>query len=155
MTRLPAVVLSLAVLAGVALAGCGDSDKDKFIDDYKPLNDRLLDVGRDLGKGLQTAGSKSNKQLAEQFAGFALRLDAVGKSIRRLETPGDLEDESSALTSRIDATVKNLKEISGAAATGDPQAAAAATVELGTNSSGLNRAQNKLAKATGAKVGSS
>ncbi len=154
MTRRLVLPLVLAALAAVA-AGCGESSKDKFIDDYKPLNDRLLKVGQDLGTGLQKAEGKSNKALSEQFAAYALRLQSVSKDIRRLETPSELEDESDALTSRIDATVENLKEISGAAANNDAQAAATATVELATNSQALNRAQNRLAKATGARVGSS
>ncbi len=143
------------LLAALAAAGCGENSRDKFIDDYKPLNDRLLKVGQDLGTGLQKAEGKSNKALSEQFAAYALRLESVSKDIRRLETPGELEDESEALTSRIDAAVENLKEISGAAANNDAQAAATATVELATNSQALNRAQNRLAKATGARVGSS
>ncbi len=156
MTRRFALPLALAALAlaAIAIAGCGEDEKEKFIDDYKPLNDRLLEIGRDLGTGLQNAEGKSNKALSEQFAGYALRLESVNKDIRALDTPTVLKDESNTLASRIDATVKNLKEISGAAGNNDPQAAAAATVELATNSQALNRAQNRLAKATGAKVGS-
>ena len=153
MTRRLVLLLSLLALAGVASAGCGEDEKDKFVEDYRPLNDRLLKIGSDLGEGLRSAGNKSNRRLAEQFAGFGLRLSAVAKDIRNLETPDELKDESSNLTARIDDVVKNLQDISGAAGTGDPQAAAAATVELGTTAQALNTAQNKLARATGAKVG--
>lgn len=156
MRRRSALPLALLIaLAAFASPGCGEDEKDKFVEDYRPLNDRLLQVGKDLGKGLQTAEGKSNKALSEQFAAFALRLDAINKGIRALDTPDDLRDERDVLALRINDTIKNLQDISGAAAEGDPQAAAAATVELGTNSQALNRAQNKLAKATGAKVGDS
>lgn len=145
--------LILIVLAAVAVAGCGEDEKDKFIDDYKPLNDRLLAVGRDLEKELAGAEDESNKELSRQFAGLALRLEAISKQLRALDTPDDLRDESDVLALRIDDTTKNLNDISGAAATGDPQGAATATVELATNSRALNRAQNRLARATGAKIG--
>lgn len=153
MPRRLALLLALAAL--VAVTGCGEDEKEKFIGAYRPLNDRLLKVGEDLGAGLQNAGGKTNKQLAREFAAYALRLESINRDIAALDTPSDLRDESEALTTQIEATVKSLKDISGAAGANDPQAAAAATVELGTSSQALNRAQNKLAKATGAKVGSS
>ena len=155
MARRLAPALVMVVLAAVALTGCGEDEKERFAEDYKPLNDRLLKIGRDLGSSLQNAQGKSDQQLARQFAAFALRLQALNKGVRALDTPGDLKDERSELASRIDATVEDLEHISGAAADGDPQAAAAATVELGTSSQALNRAQNQLAKATGAERGSS
>ena len=157
MTRRLALPLALLVLAAgaVTLTGCGESEKDKFAEQYKPLNDRLLKVGRDLGTALQTARGKSNRQLSRQFAAFALRLQALNKGVRKLEAPSDLEDDRKELATQIDATVENLEAISGAAANNDPEGAAAATVDLGTSSRALNRAQNKLAKATDAEVGSS
>ena len=156
MRRRLALPLALLALAAAGAAGCGgDDDKDKFVEDYKVLNDRLLAVGRDLGSALQGARGKSNKQLSEQFAGFALRLGAVNKDIRGLDPPDELKDDSDELSKQIDAAVENLREISGAAGNNDPQAAAAATVELGTTSQDLNRAQNKLAEETGAAKGSS
>ena len=155
MTRRLALLLCLLVLAPLAAAGCGQDDKEKFVEDYKPLNDRLLKIGDDLGEGLRSAGNKSNKRLAEQFAGFALRLQAVNKEIRDLDTPDDLKDERVELSARIADLVKSLQDISGAAGTNNVDAAATAMVDLGTTSEALNEAQNKLARATGAKIGKS
>lgn len=153
MRRRSLPLLAVLVLAAGAVAGCGEDEKDKFVDDYRPLNDRLLQVGKDLAKGLGRAEGKSNKALSLEFARFALRLREINKDLRGLDTPGDLKDESDILALRIDDTIKNLEDISGAAGNNDPQGAAAATVELSTNSQALNRAQNKLARATGAKIG--
>ena len=153
MIRRLALLLALLVLGAVAVAGCGEDEKDAYIDAYKPQNDRLLAMGKTLGRGLQRADRKSNKALSEQFAAYALQLEDIGKDIRSLNTPSDLKDESDDLTTQIDATVKHLEEISGAAANNDPQGAAAATVELASSSRTLNSAQNKLAKATGADTG--
>jgi hypothetical protein len=154
--RLLVLPLALLALAPVTVVGCGgEDDKDNFAEEYKPLNQQLLGVGRDLGTALQNARGKSNKQLSEQFAALALRLGDVNKKIRGLDPPDDLKKDADELTKQIDAAVENLREISGAAGNNDPQGAAAATVELGTTSQDLNRAQNKLAKETGAAKGAS
>ena len=146
------LVVSLALAAGLVAAGCGESEEDKFVEAYRPLNDRLLKFNRDLSASLRGAEGKTNKQLSEQFAAFALRLQALNKGVRALETPEDLEDERRGLATEADATVENLREISGAAGNDDPQTAAAATVELGASTEALSRAQNRLAEATGAPV---
>lgn len=144
------LVLPLVILA--ALAGCGGGDEE-FEEQYGRLNNSLLRIGRDVDKGLRSAGDKTNKQLSEQFAGFALRLQAVNTGLRRLDPPDELEGESATLIARIDDTIKDLKAISGATGEGDRQGTAVAVLDFETSSRALNRAQNKLAKATGASVG--
>ena len=62
-----ATPLALLALA-VPVAGCGENEKDQYIDDFKPLNDKLLDVGRDLGVAVQGADDQSDDALAKQFA---------------------------------------------------------------------------------------
>ena len=145
------LAVPLAILA--ALAGCGGNDEANFEEQYRPLNDSLLRIGRDIDRGLESAAGKSNKQLSEQFAGFALRLEAVNKGLRRLDAPDDLDGDRATLTARIDSTVKALKAISGATGEGDRQGTAVAVLDFEESSQELNRAQNALAKATGARVG--
>ena len=140
-------------LALLALAGCGKSEKDKYIDEFKPLNDKLLDVGRDLGAAVQGADSQSDAALAKQFGALARRLDGVNREIAGLDTPSDLEDEARELNGRIDDTVRDLKDIEKAARSEEAEDAAAATVQLAADSEEVNAAQNKLARATGADVG--
>ena len=144
---------SLVLAAALAAAsGCGENEEDKFAESYRPLNDRLLKFDRDLSAGLRDAEGKSNRQLSEQFAAFALRLQALNKGVRALEPPEDLEDERADLATQVDATVENLREISGAAGIDDAQTAAAATVELGASVEALSRARTELAEAAGAPV---
>ena len=146
----------LALLALAApLAGCGESEKDKYIDDFKPLNDKLLDVGGELGAAVGGADSQSDAALAKQFGALATRLDGLNNDIAALDTPSDLEDEAKALNDRIDATVGDLEAIEKAARENNAEDAAAATVQLATDAEAVNTAQNKLARATGAKVGES
>ena len=148
------LVTPLALLAlAVPLAACGESEKDKYIDDFKPLNDRLLALGRDLGTAVDGADKKSDTALATEFSALAGRLKEVNTGIADLDTPAELEDEALALNVRLDATITDIENIAKAARGNDAEAAAAATVELSADSQKVNAAQNRLAKATGAEVG--
>jgi len=148
------LTILLAVLAlSVSLAACGESETDKYVDDYKPLNDKLLAIGSDLGNAVDDVESKSDATLAKQFSGLATRLETLNDEIAALDTPADLKDESKALNEALDATAGDVEDIAEAAKKNDAQAAAAATVELSTDAQEVNTAQNKLAKATGAEVG--
>ena len=144
---------TLLALLALALAACGQSEKEKYVDDYKPLNDRLLSLGQDLGAAIQGAESKSDAALARQFSSLASRLRRVNKDIASLETPADLRDEAKALRDTLDDAIGDIEDIAKAARGKDAQAAAAATVELAADSEDVNAAQNKLARATGARVG--
>ena len=144
-------IVLLVILA--ALAGCGGSDEETFDEQYARLNSRLLDVGRDVDRGLQSAAGKTNRQLSEQFAAFALRLDALNTGLRRLDPPDELEGRTATLIARIDDTIKDLRAISGATGEGDRQGTAVAVIDFETSSRELNRAQNALARATGARIG--
>ena len=147
-----AIPLAFLVLA-TPLASCGQSETEKYVDDYKPLNDRLLSLGQDLGAAIQGAESKSDQALARQFSSLATRLRGVKEDITDLETPTELADEAKALRDTLDDTIGDIEDIAKAARGKDAQAAAAATVELAADSEDVNAAQNKLARATGAKVG--
>jgi hypothetical protein len=149
------LAIPLAVLAlSAPLGGCGQSEKDKYIDAYKPVNDRLLKVGTDIGTAVQTASTASDAGLATKFDGLAARLARVKKDVDGLVTPTELKDESKALSGTLAATETDLRDISTAAKKKNGQAAATATLQLSKNAQKVNTAQNKLAKATGAKVGS-
>jgi hypothetical protein len=150
------VLLAACLLAACLLAslvGCGQSEKDKYIDAYKPVNDRLLKVGTDIGTAVQSASTASDAGLAKKFDGLASRLETVKKDVDGLDTPADLKDESKALSATLAATTTDLRDISTAAKEKDGQGAATATLQLSKNAQTVNTAQNKLAKATGAKIG--
>ena len=147
-----AILLAVLTLA-VSLAACGESETDKYVDDYKPLNDKLLAIGSDLGNAVDDVESKSDAALAKQFSALATRLESLNDEIAALDTPAELKDEAKALNEALDSTTGDVKDIAKAAEKNDPQAAASATVQLSTDAQEVNTAQNKLAKATGAEVG--
>jgi uncharacterized protein Yka (UPF0111/DUF47 family) len=117
------------------------------------VNDRLLEVGRDLSAAVARAENASDAELARQLDRLARALGSVKREIEGLDTPADLGDESAALTRQIDSAADDLEAISRAAAEKDPEAAAEATVRLAATSQKVNSAQNELARATGADVG--
>ena len=147
-----ATPLALLALA-MPLAACGKSEKDKYIDDFKPLNDTLLALGQDLSRAVDGADKKSDAALAKEFSSLATRLKAVNEDIADLETPAELENEEVTLNSRLDATITDIEDIAKAARGNDAEKAAAATVQLAADAQKVNTAQNKLARATGADVG--
>jgi len=149
---LPLTVAAL-VTAGLAASGCGQSDKDRYVHDYKPLNDRLLRVGEAIGRAPIEAAPDSNAKLSARFRRYASDLNRVNKDIAALDTPGDLRADATALTRGIGAVVRDLEKISRAASRGDQKAVAATTVALRDGANMVNKAQNRLARATGADVG--
>jgi hypothetical protein len=153
MRRAIATTLSVTALFAMPVAGCGQSDKDKYIDDYKPLNDKLLKLGTSLGAAVNGASKESNTALSAKFAKLSGQFTTLSKDITALDTPSDLKDESKALTDSLDSTQKDVDAISKAAKASDPSAARSATVKLASDAQKVNTNQNKLAKATGAKVG--
>jgi hypothetical protein len=145
----PLVLLVLAL----GLSACGESEKDKYIDDFKPLNDKLLNLGNELAQAVDGADKKTDAVLAKEFTSLATRLEAVNRDIAGLDTPAELQDEADALNSRLGATIGDIEDIARAARGNDAEEAAAATVKLATDAQKVNTAQNRLARATGAEVG--
>lgn len=146
-------VVCLAVAAFVAVSGCGQSENDKYIDDYDPLNERLLAIGEKIGRAPLEAGTDSNAKLARRFNRYADDLDRINKDIAALDTPADLMDESEALTRTIGVVIVDLEKIATSAREADQRGAAAATLSLTDHANAVNRAQNRLARATGADIG--
>lgn len=146
-------LVTLLALLALALIGCGQSEKEKYVDAYKPLNDRLLSVGEDLGAALQAADSKRDEAVAAQFAALARRLEVVRKDVAAVETPADLRDESKALNDALTDAIADIEDIASASRGKDARRAAAATVQLSTAARKVNVAQNRLALATGARIG--
>lgn len=145
--------LSAVALLAVPLAGCGKSTEDKFAEDYKPLNAKLLKLGDDLGKSVNTARGKSDEQVASDFSRLSKQFKSLRTDIADLEAPDKLKGDSKKLTTALGAVEKDVSSISAAGKSGDPQAARQAARKLAADAQQVNTAQNKLAKATGAPAG--
>jgi hypothetical protein len=144
------VLRALALLAAVSLvltAGCGESDEDKFADDYKPVGKKLENLGGEVGDALQAAENKSDKQLSEQFAGFADQMADVQKEVEELDPPSDAQEDVEDLEKAIAAVEGSLQDIADAGEEGDPDKARTATLDLIQEGERLDEVQKKVASA--------
>ncbi len=143
-----ACVVVLAVIAG----GCGQSEKDKYIDSYRPLNSRLVKLNDDLARTINGSETKTNAELAREFTPLSTRLGALSRDIRKLNTPVDLRQESKALSQTLDTTRTDVDGVARAARRRDARGLAAASVRLPQEANRISAAANRLARATGARV---
>jgi hypothetical protein len=147
------------VLAAVALAACGGGDSssksDDYAKDYKPLNTKLLALGRALNSTVVNAREKSNPQLATEFNSLARDGSTIAEELGKLDPPGDEKANLEELVSSLEAIDSTLGRIANAASKNDPKAANAATQTLVKQSAAVNAAQNKVAADTGAARGAS
>ncbi|MGI8749278.1 MAG: hypothetical protein ACR2J6_01800 [Thermoleophilaceae bacterium] len=141
-----------ALLAG-SLGGCGQSEKDKYIDAYSPLNTRLIKVNDDLARTINGSQKKSNARLAGDFTPLGRKLGTLSRQIGALDTPADLEQESKALTGTLDTAREDVDGVVAAARRNDAQALSKAGIRLPDEANKISSTANRLARATGARVG--
>jgi len=137
------VVLGLA-LAG---AGCGESDEDKYKEEFPPLSRELFGLGKDVGRSIKGASNSTNEQLAADFDNYAEQLGQVQQEIDELQPPDDLAEDQEELVSSIGDVQGALEDIAKAASQGDAQAARRATLDLIQSSEDLRSSRSKLSDA--------
>jgi hypothetical protein len=143
---LRALVLLAATLS-LVLAACGESDEDKFADDYQPVGKKLEDLGGEVGDALQAAENKSDKELSEQFAGFADQMADVQKEVEELDPPASVEKDVADLEKAIDNVEGSLQDIADAGEQNDPAKARTATLALIQQGERLDEVEKKVAAA--------
>jgi methyl-accepting chemotaxis protein len=146
--RRPTALL-LAGLALLGIAGCGgdDGDGEAFRDEFPRLSERIAALGEDVARAIETAGETSDRQLAEEFDGFAEELGGLRRELEDLEPPEELADEREDLAAAMGEVRTSLGEIAAAAEQSDPQAAREATLELVEDSSRVRDARDALNRA--------
>jgi len=146
-------LVSCGALLAASLGGCGQSEKDKYIDAYSPLNTRLIKVNDDLARTINGSQNKTNAQLAAGFAPLGKKLRTLSRQIGALDTPADLKQESKALTDTLDTTREDVDGVVAAARKEDARALAAVSMRLPDKANTISTKANGLARATGARVG--
>jgi hypothetical protein len=148
----PASAVLIVAAALALLAGCGQSKEDKFKADFKPLNDELLKLGKDVGRGVTTATGKTDAQLAGEFGGFARRTGDLRGRIDDLDPPDKLRADHRRLVAALGSLQTDLSGIQAAATRHNARAAGLATRALISDSERERTSRTALARATGAKV---
>ena len=139
-----------ALLTCALLAGCGGSDeKERFGDDFSPVNDQLLVLRTSIAQAPQG----SDAMLAGAFGGFATQYRAVDRRIDALEPPKDLEPRVRVLSAAVAELIVDLERVSRSAGAGDAAASRAGTQALVADLKAAETARRALAKETGARVG--
>jgi hypothetical protein len=144
--------LSLAVAAFLALmlglAACGEDQEETYSKAFRPLNERILDLGEQVGDAINGASGKSDQQIEAEFGRLAQRTGDVAKDVDALEPPDDLKRTNDDLVAALRVARDDLGGIEKAADESDAQAARRATIELGSASKDLSTARRKLERAT-------
>jgi hypothetical protein len=140
------VVIALGALA-LVVAGCGGQSKqESYRKEFQPLNRSLVQLGKQVGVGLQTASGKSDARLKREFAGYADRLGVLQGDFARLDPPDKLAGEQKALIRNIGRVQRSLHGIELAAARHNFKAAKRAAAGLVLSSIGLKRARERLVR---------
>ncbi len=144
------LLLALLLGAVLALTGCFESTKDRYVSDYQPLNDRLVKVNQELVEAINTASARGPRRLAGELTPLAGELEVLSRQIADLDTPEDLRQESATLTRRLRRTGRGAGSTAALARRPDRTGLASATTELADQVNGVIRATRRLARATGA-----
>jgi ABC-type transporter Mla subunit MlaD len=123
----------------IAVAGCGGSDSNEFIESYNETTAPLQELTTELGSAAG-GGAGAEKQLNQMADG----LDDVRTKLTALEPPDGAQDELDAMVSALDDTANQVREIAKSAKSGDVEALTAAATELGTTGQALADAETKL-----------
>jgi hypothetical protein len=144
-------IIALLIAAVPGLVACGEDEEETFREEFRPLNDRIVELGGDVDKAVTGASGKSDQQIEQEFGRLARRTGAVRTDLGELEPPDDLADDQQDLVEALGDARDALNEIEQAAGEGDPQAARRATIQLVAASSDVGSERRRLARATGAK----
>jgi hypothetical protein len=144
----PAAGLAV-LLAALVVAGCGESAEEKYRDDFAPLNDGIVALGKQVGATITEAGRRSDAQLADAFGDYARELGDLQQRVEGLDPPENLADGQSNLVAAMGDVQGSLARIGEAALRGNPDAAREATEELIQGSRRLSDAREALARAVG------
>jgi len=139
-----------ALLAAIAIAGCGGSDQPSAADAqsaYKPLRTQIVALGGSIGDAITNAGRQTDVALASTFAALAARGRSAVARLDELDVPKDLVAERNALRDAIDKGTGDLSDIATAARAHDAAAARTAASQLVTDSEQIKQARDAFEQA--------
>ena len=139
---------AVAIVALCALSACGGSKEESFAKDFKPVNKRIVAMGSDVGKTVNGASKKTDKELADEFGTLSQRTGELAQDVDELDPPDDLKKTTDDLSESLGDAKDALGDIQEAASKHDATAARKATIQLVGSSGDLRTARQKLEKAT-------
>jgi outer membrane murein-binding lipoprotein Lpp len=150
-TTLLAVMLGLSLLAGCGSDKKSGPSKEKYAEQYKPINDQFLALGKEVANTVRTAKGQTDVALADKFAQQARQVGDLKGRLDDLDPPDDYRPDHDKLLVAMGLVEGDLQEISDTARAHDAAGAKAATQKLFTDSAQVRTPRRALAAKTGAK----
>jgi hypothetical protein len=143
------VLITAAVVAALAVAGCGGSDGQDFVENYNdavaPL--QKLTTTLQTGTSANLTDAKSVDAAERDLRKVADEFDAVGGRLRALEAPSGAQDELDRFLTSLDANSGQIRQIARAVKSRDPQRLSSAAAEFATQGTQLVEAETALRNA--------
>jgi hypothetical protein len=144
-------LLATALLLGAAIAsgvGCGEDQREAYVDDFRPLSRQIGSLGEYTGTAIEGADERSDQQIEQQFGEIAVELRRLRGELEDLDPPEDLAGLQEDFAVAMRAVERALRGIEEAAARHNPGAARQSTVDLIRASEDLREARVRLNRAT-------
>jgi len=130
-------------------AATGTASVSGFKSAYAAEKVKFSQLGSDLAKSVEGAGSKSNAQLATEFQALSIRAAQQAARLANLHPPAKYANTLAQLTASFAAVASDLTTIATAATNGDPTAAKSATEKLVRDAARVKAHDTALTKALG------
>lgn len=135
------------MLALAPVAGCGSSGKNEYGKDFRPVNDRLVQLGEKVGRSASSATGKSDREIEREFGGYADQVALLRRQFDDLDPPGGLKADQQDLSSALGDAGHALNGIENAAREHSPDGARRSTLALVQASRKLRAARLRLVRA--------
>lgn len=147
-------VASAAVIAALALAGCGSSSPAQpslsaFKSGFRSEKAAFRQLGLDLQKTITGAKAKSDAQLATELGALSGRASQQASQLARLMPPAKYKTSLRQLVGGFRAVSADLKSIAAAAVKHNGAAARTATETLLADAAKVKTADDALTKGLG------
>jgi hypothetical protein len=136
-----------ALLIALALAACGESDEDKYREEFPPIDRQLAALAADVNEGLRSAGGLDDRALAAEFGRYSHRLGELRGRLDGLEAPDQIENDHERALAAMAAVRRALADVADAAKRSDAIAARDAATRLVRDGARLDETRAELARA--------
>ena len=147
MPRFRLSVFTATVACVALLSGCGsdgNGSEKAYRVAFAYLNLDILSTGQEVAKAVTTASTKTDAEVAVDFARISQTAGLIAGSLARLTPPKDLKADHVLLIRGMRREAGKLSLIVMAALKGDAAAAKAATIAVRQASSGIRRPRLRL-----------
>lgn len=145
--RRAVAVMGLAI--GVAACGSSGPSTSDFKKQFSPLDAQTTQIGQQLTKTLQSAGSQNDAQLAAQLTPLATQLQGVNSKLRTLTPSSAVKSDFDQLRTELAQVGADLTGLAAAVRAHDAGTSRTDAQRLVTDGAVVKPTANKVRKALG------